>query len=96
MELSQAVLREHPVNIERRSRGDIPATMLWLFWSSGQVPDMPIFKQIYGLNAAITSAVDVLQGLAQMMGMAVLDIPGVKDGSDNTYAAQAFGALQAL
>jgi 2,3-bisphosphoglycerate-independent phosphoglycerate mutase len=70
--------------------------MLWLFWSSGKVPDMPAFKQIYGLNAAITSAVDVLRGLALMMGMEVLDIPGVKDGADNDFAAQAVGALTAL
>lgn len=96
MERSQAVLWEHPVNIERRSRDDIPATMLWLFWGSGRVADMPAFKQIYGLNAAITSAVDVLRGLAGMMGMGVLDIPGVKDGPDNDYAAQAVGVLTAL
>ena len=96
MERSQAVLWEHPVNAERRSRGDIPATMLWLFWGSGRVPDMPAFKQIYGLNAAITSAVDVVRGLARMMGMGVLDIPGVKDGLDNDYVAQAVGALTAL
>jgi len=96
MERSRAVLWEHPVNVERRSRGDIPATMLWLFWGSGKVPDMPAFKQIYGLNAAITSAVDVVRGLARMMGMGVLDIPGVKDGLDNDYVAQAVGALTAL
>jgi 2,3-bisphosphoglycerate-independent phosphoglycerate mutase len=96
MERSQAVLREHLVNVERRDRGDIPATMLWFFWGSGQAPDMLAFKQIYGLNAAITSAVDVLRGLAQMMGMEILDIPGVKDGPDNNYTAQAIGALQAL
>jgi len=96
MERSQAVLRGHPVNVERRSRGDIPATMLWLFWGSGRVSDMPAFKQIYGLNAAITSAVDVVPGLARMMGMGVLDIPGVKDGLDNDYVAQAVGALTAL
>ncbi len=96
MERSQAVLWEHPVNVERRSRGDIPATMVWLFWGSGKVPDLPAFKQIYRLNAAITSAVDVLRGLARMMGMEVLDIPGVKDGLDNDFTAQAVGALTAL
>ncbi len=96
MERSPAVLWEHPVNIKRRSRGDIPATMLWLFWGSGKVPDMPAFKQIYGLNAAMTSAVDVLRGLARMMGMRVLAIPGVKDGLDNNFDAQAVGALTAL
>ena len=34
--------------------------------------------------------------LAQMMEMAVLDIPGVTDGQDNDYVAQIEGALEAL
>jgi 2,3-bisphosphoglycerate-independent phosphoglycerate mutase len=96
MKRSEAVLRDHPVNIERRSRGDIPATMIWLFWGSGKIPDMPPFKQVYGLRAAMTSGVDLLRGLARMVGMEVLDIPGVTDGLDNDYAAQAVGALNAL
>ncbi|MAH39287.1 MAG: cofactor-independent phosphoglycerate mutase [Dehalococcoidales bacterium] len=93
---SEAVLREHPVNIARKTRGDIPATMLWLFWGSGQIPEMPAFKQVYSLRVAATSAVDVVRGLARMMGMVVLEIPGVKDGLDNDFAGQAAGALAAL
>ncbi len=96
MERSEAVLREHPVNISRRSRGDIPATMIWLFWGSGRIPDMPAFKRVYGLDAAMTSGVDLLKGLAQMTGIKMLDIPGVTDGLDNDYAAQVAGALKAL
>jgi len=96
MARSEVVLREHPVNIERRSRGDIPATMIWLFWGSGKVPDMPPFKKVYGLEAAITSGVDLLRGLSRMVKMEALDIPGVTDGLDNDYAAQAAGALKAL
>jgi len=96
MARSEAVLGNHPVNIERRSRGDIPATMIWLFWGSGKIPDMPAFKEVYGLDAALTSGVDVLRGLAKMVGMEILDIPGVTDGLDNDYAAQATGALEAL
>jgi len=93
---SEPVLRNHPVNVARRSRGDIPATMIWLFWGSGQSPDMPTLKQIYGLNAAMTSGVDLLRGLARMLGTDVLEIPGVTDSLDNDYAAQANGALEAL
>ena len=96
MEKSKAVLKEHPVNVKRRARGDIPATMIWLFWGSGRIPEMPSFKQVYGLSAAMTSGVDLLRGLARMADMAVLDIPGVTDGMDNDYAAQAAGALKAL
>jgi 2,3-bisphosphoglycerate-independent phosphoglycerate mutase len=96
MKRSEAVLREHPVNIERRSRGEIPATTIWLFWGSGQVPEMPPFQQVYGLKGAMTSGVGLLQGLARMIGMDALDIPGVTDGLDNDYAAQVGGALSAL
>ncbi len=96
MKSSESVLRDHPVNRARLSRGEIPATMLWLFWGSGRVPDMPAFKQVYGLRAAMTSGVDLLRGLAQMVGMEVLNIKGVTDGLNNDYAAQAEGALKAL
>jgi len=93
---SELVLRDHPVNIERRRRGAIPATMVWLFWGSGKIPDMPAFKEVYGLAAATTSGVDIMRGLARMIGMEVLDIPGVTGDLNNDYVAQATGALQAL
>ncbi len=96
MKRSEDVLRKHPVNAARESRGASPANMIWLFWGSGKIPDIPAFKQVYGLDAAATSAVDVVQGLAQMMGMEVLEIPGVTDGLDNDFAGQAAGALKAL
>jgi len=93
---SVPLLRDHPVNKARRARGEVPATMIWLFWGSGYAPDMPPFRQVYGLVPAITAGVDVLRGLAQMVGMEVLDIPGVTDGLDNDFAGQAEGALKAL
>lgn len=93
---SEAVLREHPVNVARRARGDIPATLIWLFWGSSRLPDMPAFKQVYGLDAVMISGVDLLRGLARIFEMQVLDIAGVTDDQDNDYAAQADGALKAL
>ena len=65
MQRSEAVLSDHPVNIARQARGETPATTIWLFWGSGQVPEMPPFRQAYGLKAAMTSGVDLLRGLAR-------------------------------
>ncbi len=96
MEKSKDVLEQHPVNLERKARGEIPATMIWLFWGSGKIPEMPPFKKAYALNAAMTSGVDLLRGLARMADMDILDIPGVTDGPDNDYTAQASWALKAL
>jgi 2,3-bisphosphoglycerate-independent phosphoglycerate mutase len=96
MARSELVLRDHPVNIARRARGDIPATMIWLFWGSGKIPNMPAFKEAYGLDAAVTSGVDIVRGLARMTGVEVLDIPGVTGDLTNDYGAQANGAIEAL
>jgi len=93
---SAAVLKDHPVNVKRIACGEIPAAMIWLFWGSGRVPDMPPFPQVYKLRAAITSGVDLLRGLGKMAGMDILDIPGVTDGLDNDGSAQIGGALTAL
>ena len=96
MARSVEVLRDHPVNKARESRGEAPTTTIWLFWGSGEIPELPSFKKVYGLNAALTSGVDLLRGLAKMAKIRNLDIPGVTDGMDNDCAAQAAGALKAL
>jgi 2,3-bisphosphoglycerate-independent phosphoglycerate mutase len=96
MARSETVLRSHKINVGREKRGEPPVTTIWLFWGSGKVPDMPAFKKVYGLDAALTSGVDLLRGLARMAGMDVLDIKGVTDGPDNDNIAQVNGALEAL
>ncbi len=96
MERSKTVLAGHPVNRARQARGEIPATQIWLFWGSGPAPEMPSFRQVFGVSAAMTSAVDLLRGLARMVGMDFLEIPAVTDGMDNDFAGQARGALAAL
>jgi 2,3-bisphosphoglycerate-independent phosphoglycerate mutase len=96
MKRSESVLASHPVNIDRKRRGKLPATTIWLFWGSGQIPEMPAFEKEYGLQSAITSPVDLLHGLGAMAGMENLRIAGVTDGLDNDYEAQVGGALEAL
>ena len=96
MARSELVLRDHPVNVKRRARGDIPATMIWLFWGSGKIPAMPAFKEVYGLDAAVISGVDIIRGLARMTGLAVLDVSGVTGDMNNDYVSQATGTLEAL
>jgi len=93
---SELVLRDHPVNMEREARGDILATTIWLFWGSARIPDIPSFKELFGIDAAMTAGVDIMRGLARMIDIQVLDIPGVTGDLDNDYEAQATGALKAL
>ncbi len=96
MRRSERVLANHPVNLNRHTLGKLPATMIWLFWGTGDVPPMPSFREVYGLNAVMSSGVDLLRGLARMVDMDTIEIPGVTDGLDNDYAGQIDGALKAL
>jgi 2,3-bisphosphoglycerate-independent phosphoglycerate mutase len=96
MTRSETMLGRHQINVARRKRGEPIANTIWLFWGSGQVPEMPVFKKACGLSAAMTSGVDLLRGLAKMAGMEILNIKGVTDGPDNDNAAQINGALKAL
>ena len=93
---SKEVLRDHRINQKRIQEGNLPASMIWLFWGSEGPFILPSFTRVYGMNGALTSGVDLLRGLAKALGMEVLNIPGVTDGPDNDYAAQAEGALRAL
>ncbi|HEX78961.1 MAG TPA: cofactor-independent phosphoglycerate mutase [Dehalococcoidia bacterium] len=96
MDSSTVVLVGHPVNRARQAKGDLPANMIWLFWGSGPVPQMPAFEKTYGLKAALTSGVDLLCGLGRMMSMEILEIPNVTDGLDNDFEGQTEGALKSL
>ncbi len=96
MKRSEDILRKHPVNIERKARGESTADTIWLFWGSDKAPKMPSFMESNGLSASVTSAVDVIRGLAMMLGIDILEIPGVTDGLDNDFHAQIDGALESL
>jgi 2,3-bisphosphoglycerate-independent phosphoglycerate mutase len=96
MSASKDILKKHSINAKRRLRGEETADMIWLFWGSGCIPEMPSFKQVYGLSAALTSGVDLLRGLGVMMGMGILEIAGITDGLDNDFKGQAEGALKSL
>jgi 2,3-bisphosphoglycerate-independent phosphoglycerate mutase len=97
MEASKEILVGHPVNQKRIARCQLPATQIWLFWPGMRLGHMPSFAESYGgRRAVLTSAVDLLRGLALQTGVDYLAIPGVTDGGDNDYHAQMADALKAL
>jgi len=96
-ERSKKVLAGHPVNQARVALGQLPATQIWLFWPGMKPERVPDFSATNGgRRAVLTSAVDLLRGLALQTGVDLVNIPGVTDGADNDYAAQMAGALAAL
>lgn len=96
MERARKVLASSAPNVCRADAGELPATDIWPFWPGAAPKDLATFRDKRGLRAAITSGVDLLNGLAVLTDIDRLDIPGVTDGPDNDYAMQAEQALQAL
>ncbi len=96
MSRAREVLAASPANTKRAAAGGLPATDIWPFWPGVAPAGLRSFSDTYGISAAMTSGVDLLNGLAVLLGIDRLEIPGVSDGADNDYAAQADGGLAAL
>ncbi len=85
----------HPVNQRRIADGHLPATHLWL-WGLGQRPSLESFESKYGVRGAMITAVDLLRGLAALIGWDRIEVPGASGYVDTDYAAKGAYAIQAL
>jgi 2,3-bisphosphoglycerate-independent phosphoglycerate mutase len=92
---SKEILEMHPVNVTRQKSGKNPGNMIWP-WGGGEKPNMPSFRDRYGLKAAVISAVDLVKGIAIYTGMKVIDVPGATGREDTNYEGKADYALKAL
>lgn len=90
-----AIVAAHDINLVRRDLGETPATAIWL-WGQGVLPILPRFRQQYGLRAALIGGVDLTVGLAKLLGMNPIDVPGATGGLDTDYAAKGRAAVEAL
>ncbi|QDV24341.1 cofactor-independent phosphoglycerate mutase [Aureliella helgolandensis] len=95
MERSITVLADHPVNQARVSSGHKPATNVWL-WGQGRTPLLPSFHERFGLNGAMITAVDLLRGLAALIGWDRIEVAGATGYLDTNYAGKGQAAVEAL
>lgn len=92
---SREILKNHPVNLDRIARGLNPATSCW-FWGEGRKPALGKFREIYGLDGAVVSAVDLIKGIAICAGMTSIDVPGATGTLDSNFAGKAEAGIRAL
>lgn len=86
---------KHPVNVQRTADGKPAATNVWL-WGIGQRPDLKSFAELHGVNGAMITAVDLLRGLAALVGWDRIEVPGATGYTDTDYAAKGRYAIEAL
>ena len=92
---SKKVLENHPVNVSRKKSGKRPGNMICPC-GGGRKPVMPTFKEKYGVDAAVISAVDLVKGIGVYAGMKIVDVPGATGLYDTNYEGKAEYALKAL
>ncbi len=95
MKKSYVLLKDHPVNIERKRKGLNPANSIWL-WGEGTKPAIPNFKYTFGVNGAVISAVDLIKGIGITAGLDVIDVEGATGNITTNFANKGKAALKAL
>ena len=92
---ARPLLADHEVNRNRVSRGKSPANAIWL-WGQGRKPNMPTFKERFGLTGVTISAVDLIRGLGVCAGLEPVIVPGATGYLDTNYAGKVAAACRAL
>ena len=95
MQKSAEWFSDHPVNSQRTADGKLPATNVWL-WGLGRKPSLASFESIHGVKGAMITAVDLLRGLASLVGWDRIEVPGATGYTDTDYAAKGRYAIEAI
>jgi 2,3-bisphosphoglycerate-independent phosphoglycerate mutase len=95
MAASIDVFQGHPVNVARQALEKRPASNVWL-WGLGQAPRLRPFVDEYGPRGAMITAVDLLRGIAALVGWDRIEVPGATGYLDTNYAAKGRAGVEAL
>ena len=95
MNRSCELFAEHPVNQARAAEGQKLATNLWL-WGLGRRPSLQNFSERFGKTGAMITAVDLLRGLAALIGWDRIEVDGATGYLDTNYAGKGTAAIEAL
>jgi len=89
------VLRDHPVNRTRASRGDLPANAI-LLRGAAVMPHLRPLTEEYGIRGACIAGGALYKGVARLVGLTVLDVLGATGDLGTDLRAKARAALAAL
>lgn len=92
---ASAILREHPLNVERRRDGRAEANYL-LLRGAGHYRQVPSFRERYGLSACCIAGGGMYKGIGRYLGMAVLEVPGATGLPETDLQAKFRAALGSL
>jgi len=92
---SWPILKDHPVNTERKKAGNRSANSIWL-WGQGKAPRIQPFMERFGLKGGVISAVDLIKGIGVYLGFRPIHVEGATGYINTNYRGKAEGALKGL
>lgn len=95
MALAHEILDHHPVTEKRRAAGKLPANGIW-FWAEGTAAALPSFREQYGLDGAVVSAVPLCHGIGVLRGLEMVEVPGATGELDTNFEGKAEAVWQKL
>ncbi len=95
MDAAFFILRDHPVNEERRQEGQPPANCLWL-WAQGRAVLWPPLSERYGITGAVVSSSDVHRGVGIYAGLNPIELFFDGDGTGHRFAEPVEAAVREL
>jgi len=96
MDRSRELFARHEINAARVDTGHNPASQVWL-WGQGHAPNMPTFKERFGVGSGcMITGVDLLRGLAVLLGWRVEEVEGMTSFHDTNCAGQGVATAEAL
>ena len=95
MQRSVPLFAEHEVNKARTAAGKTVCSNVWL-WGQGGGPSLLSFESRFGLQGVMITAVDLLRGLAALIGWDRIEVEGATGYLDTNYAGKGQAAVEAL
>lgn len=95
MKKSYDILKDHPVNLERRKKGLNEANSIWL-WGEGKKPILEDFYKKNGVKGAVVSAVDLLKGIGICANMQTPEVENATGYLDTNFEGKAEAAIDAF
>jgi 2,3-bisphosphoglycerate-independent phosphoglycerate mutase len=92
---SYDLLKEHPFNKARTSKGGLAANAL-LVRGASDCPHIAPISSIYGIRGAVIAGGALYRGVALACGLEPIDVPGATGGLDTDLRAKAEATVAAL
>jgi 2,3-bisphosphoglycerate-independent phosphoglycerate mutase len=92
---SQQFFYNHEINKVRHDLGENEVSSIWL-WGQGKKARLENFEKRFGLKGAAITAVDLVRGLAKLIGFDLIEVAGATGFIDTNFEGKGQAAIKAL